>query len=124
YAPFDHVQQLVPGTIEFSVERGESPARQELLPLGVAVDSSLAPLDDSARTALRGRLGLPTDRQIVLSVGAIVRQKRVDYLIEEIASVPAPRPFLLLVGQEEAETPALRGLAQKRLGTDGHDIRT
>jgi glycosyltransferase involved in cell wall biosynthesis len=64
------------------------------------------------------------DRQIVLSVGAINRQKRVDYLVEEIASMPEPRPYLLLAGQEEAETPALRRIAQERLGADGHNIRT
>jgi glycosyltransferase involved in cell wall biosynthesis len=124
YRRFDRVQQLVPGAIEYSVDRGESPARQELLPLGVAMESAPQPLADTDRADLRVRLGLPVDRQIVLSVGAINRQKRGEYLIEEIASMPEHRPFLLLAGQEEADTPAIRRLARERLGAEGHDFRT
>ena len=124
YRRFDRVQQLVPGAIEYSVQRGESPERQDLLPLGVAMESALRPLADAERVDLRRRLGLPTDRQIVLSVGAINRQKRGDYLIDEIASLPEPRPYLLLLGQEEAESPAIRRIARERLGAEGHDLRT
>jgi 1,2-diacylglycerol 3-alpha-glucosyltransferase len=124
YGHLDRVQQLVPGAIEYSVERGESPSRQELLPLGVAMESSPGRLTDADRTSLRGRLTLPVDRRIVLSVGAINRQKRMDYLIEEIASLPEPRPYLLLAGQQEAGTSAIRELAGERLGPDGHGIRT
>jgi 1,2-diacylglycerol 3-alpha-glucosyltransferase len=124
YERFDRVQQLVPGATEYSVARGESPAGQELLPLGVAMESVPRTPSDTDRANLRARLGLPADRQIVLSVGAINRQKRVDYLIEEIASMPERRPYLLLVGQEEAETPAIRRLARERLGAEDHDIRT
>jgi glycosyltransferase involved in cell wall biosynthesis len=124
YRRFDRVQQLVPGAIEYSVNGGESPARQELLPLGVAMESALRSLTDADRADLRARIGLPANRRIVLSAGAINRQKRVHYLIEEIASMPEPRPYLLLAGQEEGETPALRRMAHERLGADGHDIRT
>jgi glycosyltransferase involved in cell wall biosynthesis len=124
YGRFDRVQQLAPGAIEYSVERGESPGRQEQLPLGVAMESSRQRLTDADRTSLRGRLTLPVERRIVLSVGAINRQKRMDYLIEEIASLPEPRPYLLLVGQPEPDTSSLRALARDRLGPDGHGIRT
>jgi 1,2-diacylglycerol 3-alpha-glucosyltransferase len=125
--PYDHldrVQQLVPGAIDYTVQRGESPDHQQLLPLGVAMESSPRLLSEADRTALRGRLGLPAERQIVMSAGAINRQKRVDHLIEEIASMPEPRPHLLLAGQQEADTPALRRLALERLGAEGHEIRT
>jgi glycosyltransferase involved in cell wall biosynthesis len=50
--------------------------------------------------------------------------KRLDYVIEEIARMPEPRPYLLLVGQPEAETEGLRKLAHELLGDDGHSIRT
>ena len=50
--------------------------------------------------------------------------KRLDYLIEEVARLPSPRPFLLLVGQPEAETQQIRALAAERLGQGGFDIRT
>ena len=82
------------------------------------------PAGDEERAALRERLGLPRDARIVLSAGAINRQKGMDRLVEEVASMPEPRPFLLLAGQQEADTPAIRRLAQERLGPGGHDIRT
>ena len=124
FGHLDHVQQLVPGAIEYTVQRGESPHRQALLPLGVAIEGSPPGLGDADRASLRSRLALPADRQIVLSVGAINRQKRMDYLIEEIASMPEPRPYLLLAGQVEGETAGIRSLARERLGELGHDIRT
>lgn len=124
YGHLDRVQQLVPGAIEYTVERGERSAGQELLPLAVAMEPSPTPLDVTERATLRERLGLPPDRQIVLSAGAINLQKRMDYLVEEIAALPQPRPFLLLAGQEEADTPAIRSLASERLGAGGQDIRT
>jgi glycosyltransferase involved in cell wall biosynthesis len=77
------------------------------------------------RRALRARLGLPADRTIVISVAALNSwHKRLDYAITEIARLPEPRPYLLLVGQPEAETDALRELAAERLGDDGHGVRT
>jgi glycosyltransferase involved in cell wall biosynthesis len=123
YGHLDLVQQLVPGAIEYVVERGGTRERQTLLPLGVAIESS-PKFDKNTRETLRRRLALPTDRRIVLSAGAIGHQKRMDHLVGEIASMPEPRPFLLLMGQQDAETQAIRKLAQERLGADGHDIRT
>lgn len=124
YGHLDRVQQLVPGAIEYTVEGGESPDRQVMLPLGVAMPRELEPLGDSDRAALRVRLGLPAERQLVLSAAAVNRQKRMDYLIDEVASLPEPRPFLLLAGQQEGDTAAIRRLARERLGPDGHAIRT
>ena len=124
YGHLDRVQQLVPGAIEYTAARGEPTNHQELLPLGVAIARSPTLIDDAGRARLRAALALPTDRQIVLSVGALNRQKRMDYLIEEIASMPQPRPYLLLVGQQEAETGVIRRLALERLGVGGHHIRT
>jgi 1,2-diacylglycerol 3-alpha-glucosyltransferase len=121
----DRVQQFVPGAIEYSVRRGESASNQELLPLAVSIERDFEPPADGDRSALRRRLGLPADRRVVFSAAALARHhKRLDYLIEEIASMPDPRPFLLLAGDEEEETPGIRRLARERLGVDGHDIRT
>ncbi len=124
YGRFDRVQQLVAGAIEHTVEHGESPDRQVLLPLGVAMETSVAPISRDQRAFLRAKLSLPGDRLVLMSAGAINRQKRIDYLIEEVAAMPEPRPYLLLAGQQEGDTPALRRLAEDRLGPDGHDIRT
>jgi glycosyltransferase involved in cell wall biosynthesis len=74
---------------------------------------------------LRRRLGLPVDRPVVLSLAALNRShKRLDYLIDEVAQMPAPRPFLVLAGQAEPETPPIRAQAARMLGPDGYSIRT
>jgi 1,2-diacylglycerol 3-alpha-glucosyltransferase len=125
FAHLDRVQQLTPVALEAALSHGDRPGRHVLLPLGFAFDEDLPRLSEEERAALRARLHLPAKRHIVLSVAALNSyDKRLDYLIEEVARLPDPRPFLLLVGQEEAETPRIRVLASERLGHDGHDIRT
>jgi 1,2-diacylglycerol 3-alpha-glucosyltransferase len=121
----DRVQELTPAALETALAGGDRPERHVLLPLGFAIESSFEPVDDEARSALRTRLGLPTNRPLILSVAALNRyHKRLDYLIEEVARLPQPRPYVLLAGQPEAETPAIRTLAAERLGPDGYEIRT
>ena len=124
YGHLDHVQQIAPGAIEHAVGEGQPAERQSLLPLGVRIDPEPPAVTDRKRAALRLRLGLPRERTIVLSAGAIVRQKRIDYLVDEVAAMPPPRPFLLLLGQEQEESAAIKWYARERLGHDGHDVRT
>lgn len=125
FGHLDHVQELTPAALEVVLERGADPRRHEVLPLGFDIDRSYTPVSPGERLALRRRLGLPPDRVVVLSVAALNNHhKRLDYLIEEIATLPEPRPFLLLAGQPEEETPSIRSLAQERLGPDNHAIRT
>ena len=119
------VQELTPAALEAVLERGGDPARHVVLPLGFAIGDELRPAGDQERGALRDRLGLPRDRPVLLSSAALNRHhKRLDYLIEEVAALPEPRPYVLLAGQLEAETPGIRRLALERLGPDGHDVRT
>jgi 1,2-diacylglycerol 3-alpha-glucosyltransferase len=121
----DHVQELTPAALEVVLERGADPKRHAVLPLGFEIDRSFTPLSPDERPGLRRRLGLPPDRPVVLSVAALNNHhKRLRYLIEEVAALPEPRPFLVLAGQPEEETPAIRSLAQERLGRDNHTIRT
>lgn len=121
----DRVQQLTPAAMEAALSRGDASARHVLLPLGFSLAPESAMVSGAERSSLRQRLGLPRDRQIILSVAALNRRhKRLDYLIEEVAGLPAPRPFLLLAGEPEAETDGLRALAAARLGDGGHSMRT
>ncbi|MFZ0042385.1 MAG: glycosyltransferase, partial [Solirubrobacteraceae bacterium] len=121
----DLVQQLTPVALRLSLEQEMNPSRHTLLPLGVAIEPRLQAVSTADRTALRERHGLPDDRPILLSVAALNRyHKRIDYLIEEVSRLSSPRPFLLLVGQSEAQTPELRALAAQRLGAHGHSFRT
>lgn len=122
---FDHVQELTPAARDYVLDRGGDPARHSVLPYGFAIDPELAILSADDRAALRRRFELPADCRIVVSVAAFNRShKRIDYLIEELAAVPDPRPFLLLAGQPEEETAGLRALARERLGPDTHQFRT
>jgi glycosyltransferase involved in cell wall biosynthesis len=125
--PYDHldlVQQLTPGALQYVLDRGADPAHVVCLPYGFHIPPRLAPLSAADRTGLRAHLGLPAGRRIVISVAALNRQKRIDYLIEEIASMPEPRPFLLLLGQVEEETAALRALAEATLDPGAYAMRT
>jgi 1,2-diacylglycerol 3-alpha-glucosyltransferase len=64
-------------------------------------------------------------RSIVLSVGWIARQhKRMHYVIEELASLPAPRPFLLLLGAMTEESDEVVELGTRLLGSDGFLARS
>jgi len=125
FGHLDRVQELTPISLETVLARGADPRRHTLLPMGFCIAPHPRVVSAEERTELRARLGLPAGRRILLSVAALNRHhKRLDYLIEEVASLPQPRPYLLLDGQPEAETPGLRALARERLGEHGHSIRT
>jgi glycosyltransferase involved in cell wall biosynthesis len=103
---------------------GEPPARHTLLPLGVELEPELRLRSGDERSALREQLGLPRDRELLLSVAALnLWHKRLDYVVREVARME-PRPHLVLLGQGEDETPALLQLAAELLGPDGFTART
>lgn len=125
FGHLDRVQQLTPAAREAALAHGDDPDRHVLLPLGFTVAPALGQPGAEEQAALRRRLGLPSDRPVVLTLAAMNRHhKRLDYLIEEVARLPQPRPFLLMAGEPEAETEGLRSLAAARLGTEGHSFRT
>jgi 1,2-diacylglycerol 3-alpha-glucosyltransferase len=125
FEAFDRVHQHTAPALDYVLARGADPARHILLPVAFEMPAETEPPSGDERAALRNRLELPADRPIVISVAALNRwHKRLDYLITEVAQLPEPRPFVLLVGQPEAETDGLRALAQELLGADGHSIRT
>jgi glycosyltransferase involved in cell wall biosynthesis len=87
-----------------------------LLPHGLDL-RSLAPATKPERREARAHLGLPTEGEVLVSVGLLDRSiKRTDLLIESVASLPSPRPFLLLAGADGPDGPGLRELARARLG--------
>lgn len=125
YTWCDHVHQLTPAAVTEAINAGESPARQTLLPCGFRFGPIPRRPSTEERAARRLALGLPGDRPVVLSVGALNRgHKRMDYLIREVASLPAPRPMLVMLGEAETETPAVRAMAELLLGTDGFTMGT
>jgi 1,2-diacylglycerol 3-alpha-glucosyltransferase len=69
-----------------------------VIPTGVAVPER-GPL---SRAEARLKLGLPADRQILLYVGRLAREKSIDFLLKALASLdgfePGASPLLVLVG--------------------------
>jgi glycosyltransferase involved in cell wall biosynthesis len=117
----DMVQQLTPAGLDEALARGESHTRQTVLAHGVRVPDTLPTrlTGDARRT-----LGLPADRPVVLSVGMLdTRIKRTDTLIRAIAELPAPRPFLTLLGADGPDAASVRALARDLLGDDGFVAR-
>jgi glycosyltransferase involved in cell wall biosynthesis len=122
---FDRVHQHTAPMLEYVLAKGADPAKHILLPVAFHIRPVADIPTAEERRALRERLSLPTDRMIVISVAALNRaHKRLDYVIEEVARLPEPRPFVLLVGAPEPETDGIRSLAAELLGEDGHSIRT
>jgi len=127
-APFtkvDHVQQVVPCYYQQAMAAGESPSRHSLVPYGFAVPPGAPQMDPILRQALRRELGLPLHRQVVLSVGWIAKTlKRMDYTVNEIASMPHPRPYLVLLGAIDDQSPPIFKLAEEKLGAGNFAIRS
>lgn len=122
---FDHIQQVSPAHYQDAINAGETADRMTLLPYGFKLDPSTLPPAREERDSLRRRFNLPTDRPIALSVGALnVAHKRMDYLIREVAQLPPPRPYLLMLGQVEGETPQVLTVAEQALGSEGYAAKS
>ncbi len=121
----DFVQQVSPEHLDAALARGEAPERQLLLPHGVDIPAAFAPATRDDRAAARAAIGIPAERQLVLSVGMLdATVKRMDYVIREVAALGPNRPHLLLAGAASAETPSIVALARTQLGADGFTART
>lgn len=122
---WDHIQQVSPQYLNEALQVGVPPEKQTLLPSAVSILQDHRECTKQERLALKRELGLPTDRQIILSVGAIDGgRKRMDYLVEEVARLPSPRPFLVMLGQTTPDSARIIGLARRCLGPDGFAART
>jgi glycosyltransferase involved in cell wall biosynthesis len=80
---------------------GTDPTRIRVIPRGVEVARFDPDAVPAARVAaLRAAWGVPEDRPVLLLPGRISRWKGQDVLLRALASLPVPRPFALLVGDE------------------------
>lgn len=122
YTRSDAVQHMATIYRDEALARGEPADRNWVLPHGVPMERTLA---SPSVAVVRASLDLPLDRQIVLTVGVVDQStKRLDYVIREVAAMPAPRPLLAILGAWSSETPAVLALATELLGATGFMWRT
>jgi len=63
----------------------------------------------------RARHGIPADAFVMISVGTVCyHHKRMDHVIREVAAVPGA--WLVIVGQENQDTPAIQALGRELMG--------
>jgi len=121
----DHVQQIVPIYYDEAMAAGESPSKHSLVPYGFSVPPGPPAADAQTKSDARRELGLPLDRPIVISVGWIAKSlKRMDYTVNEIASMSSPRPYLVMLGAMDEETPPILALAREKLGAENFTARS
>jgi len=128
HPPFDDtdfVQHVTPATYQEALDAGEPEEKHALTPYGIATPPGEPDRDAARMRRLREQLGLPVDRPIVLSVGWISpRLKRMDFLVETLATLPPPRPFLVMLGaMDETSKPVLES-ADRRLGKENYVARS
>ncbi|MCX8090914.1 MAG: glycosyltransferase family 4 protein [Verrucomicrobiae bacterium] len=123
--PNDYLHHLTPVFFEAANRLGFRPENQFLLPHFIRLRPETASCDREAmRERVRRELGLSPETRLVLSVGSVdARVKRMDYVVREVATLPG-LPFLLILGQREAETPRIEALAAQLLGSNRCRIMT
>jgi 1,2-diacylglycerol 3-alpha-glucosyltransferase len=111
----DLVQQQLPCYVKEALDAGEPAEKHFLLPPGINIDSDVA-YSNEDKGALRKKFGVPPNRKVIISVGAVKAiHKRMDYLVREVSSLPQGEYFLVILGQFEPGTTEIQELAQKLL---------
>ncbi|MBE9029539.1 glycosyltransferase [filamentous cyanobacterium LEGE 11480] len=122
---WDYVHQVASIHYQKALDNGLMADRQIVLPYGAPMPPELDYLQPESQQSLRANLGLPMRRKILLSVASIDKShKRLDYLIREVAQLPAPRPYVLMLGHQGNESAEIIQLAQAQLGDANFQIRT
>lgn len=125
HSRWDHVQQVAPVHLQAALDIGIPIEKQTFVPNATNISPKLERLTESEKHALRSKLGIPINRPLILSVGAIdKKRKRMDYVIQEVANLSHLQPFLLLLGQQEAEAAEIIELGQQLLGSQSFQVRT
>jgi glycosyltransferase involved in cell wall biosynthesis len=111
YARFDFIQHLQNGSYNQALEWGIPASKMDVL-------CNLVPHVEinESKSQLRRSFGYTDKDWIVICVAAWnSHHKRIDYLINECASLNNPNLKLLLCGQPDIETTALQTLARNKL---------
>lgn len=102
----DFVQEHTEHNLRYSAKN-----KAFMIPHGVDVNR----FHPQAESDFRSRHGIPKNAFVVISVGTICYwHKRMDYVIREVA--PLKDVYLVIVGQECHDTPAIKELGQRLMG--------
>jgi 1,2-diacylglycerol 3-alpha-glucosyltransferase len=116
----DYIHQLTPTYRDLAIADGDDPSRHILVPYGFSIPEAAPDRSIECRQAARQLLGLPKDRHIVLTVGWIARRhKRMDYVFDEIAQLPEPRPLLAMIGAMDESSAEVVAEGRAKLGEGG-----
>ncbi|HEY9774956.1 MAG TPA: glycosyltransferase family 4 protein [Planktothrix sp.] len=112
YKDFDYIQHLTQESYEEALEFGISPEKMEVLTNTITFHEP-----STSREQIRTELGYAEKDWVIICVSAWnAYHKRIDYLIDEIASIDDPSVKLLLCGHPDAETGVLKQRAEQKLG--------
>lgn len=113
YPPADHMHQISKITMQQAAQHGISPDYMSLIPIGFYPESFES---NAVSSTVREQYGVPEDVFVILCVSALNRtHKRIDYLIDEFASLD--REFLLWIdGSMDQGEADLIDYAKERLG--------
>lgn len=118
----DFVQQLLEIHAKRSMEHGANAKKQLVLSHGFHLDKFER---KELTSTFRIKLGLPINRKIILSVGALnVSSKRMDYLIREFSILDRSKFYLIIIGQKDAESEKVYKLASQLLCEEDYLIKT
>ncbi|MGI4729150.1 MAG: glycosyltransferase [Janthinobacterium lividum] len=125
-APFhveDHIQQLLKSSIDKALAKGTSLKKQTLLPLGLNINTKPDFLAIN-KVALKAKLGLPANKKIIISVGAVSQfQKRMDYVVKEFSHLDRSEYFLIILGNISYDSKPVLDLATTLLQPNSYIIK-
>ena len=108
---FEFIHQVTSYYYNQAKQAGIEEQKMELIPY--PVETSL--FNSGVNQNFRARHGIPKDAYMIISVGAVNKShKRMDWIIKETAKLTG-QPFLLIVGEEDSETPDIMSLAREKL---------
>jgi 1,2-diacylglycerol 3-alpha-glucosyltransferase len=116
YAIFDHIQQLEEASLNEAVAAGVAPEKMTLIP------NAMPKLElNVSKVEARQSFNFAPGDWVVLCVAAWNSyHKRIDFLIDEVASMNDPSVHLLLCGHPESESNLLKERALHKLGNRAH----
>jgi glycosyltransferase involved in cell wall biosynthesis len=110
----DYIHQVSQPAYEAALVQGAPTGRMFFLPHGI----DFRRYEDAKEEpgVLRQKYGIPVDAFVVLAVGAINSQKRVEHVIQAVHGLQDPSVFLLVVGGTCPESERIVSAAKQLLG--------